>query len=118
MVGSFLDPLPFWYHTGLSVLFTCMNAQRRFLRRLYPHAEMLEPNDFMVDCLDFRFNIFSHAGDLFMHFSDVHEMIEDIEQAGFTLLDYRSAEELQDGIVFSEKRRRSKRLLFYAAQKR
>ena len=52
-----------------------------------------------------------------MHFPDVNEMIEDITGTGFTLVEYRCLEELHQGVIFSERKRRSKRLLFYAARK-
>jgi hypothetical protein len=44
-------------------------------------------------------------------------MLADIRQAGLRVVDYRSSEELQQGLVFSDARRRSQRLLFYVAQK-
>jgi hypothetical protein len=82
------------------------------------HPEHLpEPNDFLLPCPDCQFHVFSRKGDLYAHFPDVDEMMEDISAAGFKLVEYRSAEEIQQESVFSEKVRRSKCLLFYVVQK-
>ena len=117
-IWSYADPLPVTYRIGFTCACAFMNIQRRFCSRLMPEAEnVLEPNDFLIDHPYIRFRLLPTGGNLFVHFPDIEEMLEDLAFAGFTVVEYRSLEELQQGQVLSEKERRSKRLILLRGTK-
>lgn len=117
-IWSYADPLPLTYRIGFACACAWMNMKRSVSLKLRSHAEnLLEPNDFLIEHPHVRFHLLPTKGELFVHFPDIREMFEDLEAAGFQLVEYRSLEELQQGQIFSEEERRSKRLIFYVAQK-
>lgn len=118
IIWKYSDPLSVAWRGGFSMFRALTNAQRILRTKLSRHSEhILEPNDFMLDHRNFRFRWFPREGDLFVHFPDLDEIIADMTAAHFELIAYRSLEELQQGQVFSEQERRSKRLIFYVVQK-
>lgn len=117
-IQSYESPLPLTWRIGFWGWCKSVNTFRRIRNMMGAASErLLEPNDFMLDHRNFRFHLFPQAGDLFAHFPDVDEMLSDMSHAGLTLMEYRSLEELQREVVLSDTLRRSKRLLFYVAQK-
>lgn len=118
LVWHFTDPLPVGIHLLFTASCAVTNAYRRLRSALKtPSEQDLEPNDFFLDFPTFDYHWRLDRGNLFVHFPDVDELRDDIQSAGLTLVEYKSLEELESGQLFSEQVRRSKRLLFYVAQK-
>ena len=118
-IHSYDSPLPITWRLGFWLWRNLVNPFRTVMQAVSPEpGRWLEPNDVMIDHRNFRFRLMPQEGDLFAHFPDADEVIEDLSRAGFQLVEYRSLEELQQERNFSDTLRRSKRLLFYVAQKR
>lgn len=118
VIWRYSDPLPVGYHALFTAYCRLINLHRNVRAYLSRHPErFLEPNDFLLRIPGFQPYLFPNSAGVFAHFPDVDEMLADMATAGFTVLEYRSLEELQQNIVVPDTRRRSQRLIFYVAQK-
>lgn len=88
--------------------------RRAKMRLLKDKYKGLEPGD---DYFDYANPMVKSSGKLFAHHYSCQEMFEDLEKAGFTLVEHQAAIELECGLQLPDLVRKSAPLHYYIAKK-